>query len=159
VKRTKKILLVDDAEFVQHIYRVCFRRTGNATLFHAYNGMEALQVLEREGPMELIILDLNMPIMGGLEFLAELKKRPRHDGTHVLIVTTEDKDDLIRKAMQLGASSYLKKPFTVDQFLAFVEKVFSSLPIRSASGGSDTSLEGAHGARQHDSRSRGLHPR
>jgi two-component system chemotaxis response regulator CheY len=131
MEHSRKILVVDDAEFVQHIYRVCFRRIGSSTLFHAYNGSEALRILELEGPVDLIILDLNMPVMDGLQFLSELKNHPQHAGTHVLVATTEDKDDLIREAMNRGASSYLKKPFTMEQFLAFVEKILTTLPQRS----------------------------
>ena len=127
---TPKILTIDDAEFVQHLYRVSFRKIGGCTLHHAYNGMEALNCLDREGPMDLIILDLNMPIMDGLQFLAEFKKRPDYRATHVLVSSTEDQDGLIRQALENGAQSFIKKPFTLEQFVELLGKVLASLPKR-----------------------------
>lgn len=126
---TKTILTVDDAAFVHQIYRVSFRKIGGCTLVEATNGLEALRQLEAHGPVDLIILDLNMPQMDGLQFLDELKKG-RHWGTHVMVSTTEDRDGPIREALLRGAQSFIKKPFTLDQFTELMRKVLPTLSKR-----------------------------
>lgn len=131
----RKVLVVEDSEFVHQIYRVAFRRLGAATLVHAYNGMEGIAVLDREGPVDLIILDLNMPVMDGVTFLDELRKRKRDWGTHVLVASTEDRDGLIREALIRGAQSFIKKPFTLDQLLELLGRVVPTLPHRSSQAG------------------------
>src|SRR5690606_23121393 len=104
-----------------------FRRIGGWELVHTNNGQEGLDALQR-GPFDLIIIDLNMPVMGGLEFLERLRRIEAFRNTHVLVASTEGADPQIREAIQRGAQSYLKKPFTLEQILELVQRVIPTLP-------------------------------
>ncbi len=86
-------------------------------------GEEALQYLNRskagdnETPMpDLILLDLNMPGMGGREFLKLMKSQDRFDTIPIVILTTSDSDQDILESFKLQAAGYIKKPVTLDQF-------------------------------------------
>jgi len=125
----RKVLVVEDSEFVHQIYRVAFRKLGGFTLAHSYNGVEGLAALERDGTVDLIVLDLNMPVMDGVTFLDELRKRRRDWGTHVLVASTEDREGMIREALIRGAQSFIKKPFTLDQLVQLLEKIVPTLPV------------------------------
>jgi len=132
---SRKILVVDDSEFVHQIFRVAFRKIGNCTLFHAKNGQEGLLELDRSGPVDLIVLDLNMPVMDGLRFLDEMRSRRRDFGTHVLVASTEDRDGMIREALIRGAQSFIKKPFTLEQVVELLNRVIPTLLRRAAAPG------------------------
>jgi len=131
MEANRKALVVEDSEFVHQIYRVAFRKLGGFSVLHAYNGKEGLTTLEKDGPVDMIILDLNMPIMDGLTFLGELQKRKRDWGTHVMVASTEDRDGLIREALIRGAQSFCKKPFTLDQLVELLERILPTLRARS----------------------------
>ncbi|HEY3445345.1 MAG TPA: response regulator [Myxococcales bacterium] len=126
-----KVLAIDDAGFVHQIYRTALKKVAGCTLLEARDGLEGLRRLDEQGPVDLIILDLNMPRMDGLQFLAELKRRPEW-GTHVTVSTTEDQEGKIREALQLGASSFIKKPFTLEQLSELLRRV---LPLLGEAGG------------------------
>jgi two-component system chemotaxis response regulator CheY len=114
----KKVLIVEDSEFVHQIYRVAFRKLGQLALTHVNNGVEGLAALDKEGPVDLIIVDLNMPLMDGLTFVREVRRRPGHSNTHVMLCTTEGKDPALKKEIDSLAQSYLRKPFGLDEIVA-----------------------------------------
>lgn len=128
MQANRKVLIVEDSEFVHQIYRVAFRKIGGFTLAHSYNGVEGLAALDRDGTADLILLDLNMPVMDGVTFLDELRKRKRDWGTHVLVASTEDRDGMIREALIRGAQSFIKKPFTLDQLVQLLDRIVPTLP-------------------------------
>jgi two-component system chemotaxis response regulator CheY len=80
----------------------------------AGNGIEALAAV-REGAFDLILSDINMPAMDGLEFLRQLAKIEGAKGTPVVMVTTEGSESRVVEALSIGAKGYLRKPFTPDQ--------------------------------------------
>lgn len=124
----RRVLVVEDSDFVHQIYRVAFRRIRGWEPTHVNNGAEALDVLDRVLP-DLIIVDINMPVMDGLRFLDQLRGRGgEFKKTHVLVASTEGRDDQVRDAIRRGASSYLKKPFTLDEFLQLFERIVATLP-------------------------------
>lgn len=112
-----RVLCVEDAEFVQQLYRVAFRRRGGVTSFEAHDGLEALKLLDRHGPVDLAIVDVNMPVMDGLEFLQHLRRLPGHADTWVLLATTEDHQGAVKRALQGGRGGFLRKPFTLEEFI------------------------------------------
>lgn len=128
----RRVLIVEDSPFVHQIYRVAFRRLGGWELVHSANGEEGLAALE-PAPVDLIVLDINMPVMNGLQFIDRLQARPRDRNTHVLVATTEGDDGSLREALARGAKSYLKKPFTLEQLLALITRVVAVLPPRAPS--------------------------
>ncbi len=94
----------------------------NRDLIAVENGLQALRVLPSE-KFDLIVTDINMPNINGLELLAFVKKNPNHENTPVLVVTTEGAEKDREKGLALGASMYLVKPFERDELLAAVRKL------------------------------------
>ena len=109
----KRILLVDDER--------TFRETVRSLLCHddhivveANNGAEALGLL-RENQVDLILCDINMPVMDGLEFIKQLSTIEKAKGVPVIMVTTEGSESHVVQALSSGARGYLRKPFTAEQ--------------------------------------------
>lgn len=115
------ILLVDDdAIDVMNVRRAFAKNNLTNPIHEASNGIEALQVL-RGGtlpPRRIVLLDLNMPQMNGIEFLRELRADPVLKGTSVVVLTTSNEERDRVEAYQLNVAGYLLKPVT---FLNFVE--------------------------------------
>jgi CheY-like chemotaxis protein len=119
------ILLVDDDDVdVMNVQRAFKKNNILNPLFVARDGLEALEILRREGPdgipreRRLILLDLNMPRMNGMEFLRELRNDPElHSLTVIVLTTSDDERDKV-EAYNLNVAGYIVKPVT---FVAFVE--------------------------------------
>jgi CheY-like chemotaxis protein len=118
---SKSILLIEDDELdVISVQRSMKKIGGQHRLFTAYNGIEALSILKGEGEMkedelpDIILLDINMPKMNGIEFLHQLRKNKKFDAIKIFVMTTsnEDKD---RVAMEnLGINGYYIKPLNFN---------------------------------------------
>lgn len=115
----KKILVIDDDEFMRHLLVDTLELFGYQ-VSTAVDGHQALDILD-EAPFDLVICDLMMPRLDGLEFLDKVKKHT--PGLPVMIITgygtTETEDEMRR----LGARAYLTKPFTIEQIKASVEQI------------------------------------
>ncbi len=109
-------LIVDDSSVMRKIVERSLRQAGIslAQVIEAGNGSEALAIL-RERSVDLILSDINMPVMGGLEFVRQLGSVERARGTPVLMITTEGSESQVAQAISSGAQGYLRKPFTPDQ--------------------------------------------
>jgi two-component system chemotaxis response regulator CheY len=111
--RPGTFLLVDDSPLTHQMYRLVFSRgaLAGSTLLHAMNGREGYGLLAAHPEISLVLLDLNMPEMNGLEFL----ERRRADGLHpevpVVLVTTESTPEDEERGRAAGATDYLRKPF------------------------------------------------
>ena len=86
---------------------------GYATL-EAGDGQQALDVLKANGPVQLALVDWNMPVMNGFEFVCEVRKIADHKDMRILMVTTETDVSNVTRALEEGASEYLMKPFTKE---------------------------------------------
>jgi len=114
------ILLVEDDEVdVMNVRRAFAKSHIMNPLFVAGNGLEALEKLRTgEVPVErrLVLLDLNMPRMNGIEFLRELRKDPELNSTSVVVLTTSNNEKDKVEAYNLNVSGYLLKPVTFENF-------------------------------------------
>lgn len=108
----KTILLVDDSRAVRMAGRRIVSAIGLEVL-EAENGQEALQMV-RQHAVDVVLLDWNMPIMNGLEFLQTLRAAADISQPTVIMCTTENDMPRIIEAMQSGADEYIMKPFTED---------------------------------------------
>lgn len=108
----KKCLVVDDSKVVRKICSDIVKGLGFETA-EAGNGQEALDFCKKEKPT-LILLDWNMPIMTGIEFLAEFRKLQGNEQTKVIVCTTENEIDKIQTAISTGADEYIMKPFDAE---------------------------------------------
>ena len=124
-ERPLHILLVEDDELdVMNVQRAFKKNNISNPLFVATNGLEALEMLRGTGPgphvppnRRIILLDLNMPKMGGIEFLRELRKDPDLLPLTVIILTTSDEDRDKVEAYKLNVAGYILKPVTLQAFV------------------------------------------
>ncbi len=110
------VMIVDDSAAIRKILQRVLVQTDIqlGTVLEAGDGQEALNTLG-DRKVGLILSDINMPIMDGLQFLAQLKANPVHKSVPVVMITTEGSQQKVLEAVQLGAAGYVKKPFTADQ--------------------------------------------
>ncbi|GAA4734460.1 response regulator [Nocardioides endophyticus] len=112
-----RALIVDDSRAMR---RIVGRILGDAgfEVLEAGDGQEALTVLEGlDGAPDLACVDWNMPVMDGLTFITEVRKRPEWRSITLMMVTTESESDRIVRALAAGAHEYLIKPFTGEAML------------------------------------------
>lgn len=109
-------LIVDDSSVMRKIVERALRQSGLslAPVFEAATGADGLDVLRRER-VDLILTDINMPVMDGLEFLRQLRQQELAPETPVVMITTEGSEEHVRQALLAGAQGYIRKPFTAEQ--------------------------------------------
>jgi two-component system chemotaxis response regulator CheY len=110
------VLVVDDSAAIRKILTRVLRQTGMAiqTIHEAGDGQEALALMAQHR-IDLVLSDINMPKMDGLQLLASLKASPQWQNIPVVMITTEGGETKVAEAVRLGAAGYVRKPFTADQ--------------------------------------------
>jgi two-component system chemotaxis response regulator CheY len=93
------------------------------------NGRQALDHIENNGMPDAVVLDINMPVMDGLEFLSHFKGDRKTPPARVIIVTTEGREDDYKRGLEAGASVYLRKPFTPESLIDLLQGLLAH-PIR-----------------------------
>jgi len=123
--KPQKILIVEDSELLHQMYEVVFRqhRARQGVLLHAYNGKEALDRLAQHADVDLILLDINMPVMSGLEFLQFCNSQQVFRDIPVIVVSTEGKKDDTLRALRIGARGYVTKPFRPQDLHALIDRI------------------------------------
>jgi len=114
--RALRVLIVDDSAVMRKIVERCLRQAGIELreVVEAGDGVEGLAAV-RGGAMDLILSDINMPVMDGLQFLQGLQGLDNAKGTPVVMITTEGSESRVVEALSAGARGYIRKPFTSDQ--------------------------------------------
>jgi two-component system, chemotaxis family, chemotaxis protein CheY len=118
----KKVLIVDDSSLIHQMYRLVLNRY-DCQIVDAMNGQEALEVLAAHKDVDLILLDINMPVMNGVQFMEKSRSLPVVRNIPVIIISTEGKESDTLRGLQLGAKGYLKKPFEPDLLHDLIGKV------------------------------------
>ena len=110
------VLIVDDSSVMRKIVGRSLRQAGLdvGQVLEASNGSEALS-LARENTLDLVLSDINMPVMDGMEFVRQLRGLESAQQTPVVMITTEAGEAHVVQALSLGASGYIRKPFTPEQ--------------------------------------------
>jgi two-component system, chemotaxis family, chemotaxis protein CheY len=121
--KPRKVLIVEDSKLVHMLYEVMFQ---DWPIVHANDGIEALQQLTNNQDVEVILLDMNMPRMNGLDFLKNVKSHPRFANIPVVVVSTEGGDEITKRAVSGGAAAYIKKPFGSQAILDLLSRVTSA---------------------------------
>jgi two-component system chemotaxis response regulator CheY len=114
--RKLTILIVDDSSVMRKIIVRTLQQVGleTAAMIESANGSEALEVL-RAQRVDLILSDLSMPVMDGLDFLKQISAERLAEGVPVVMITTEGSEHHMREALADGAKGYIRKPFTAEQ--------------------------------------------
>jgi two-component system, chemotaxis family, chemotaxis protein CheY len=114
--REIRTLIVDDSSVMRKIVERALRQAGldSMEIHEAGNGIEGLEVL-RSASFDLILSDINMPSMDGLEFLRQIQDQGLAPGVPVVMITTESIEEHVKQAILAGARGYIRKPFTPEQ--------------------------------------------
>jgi two-component system chemotaxis response regulator CheY len=118
---SKTILSVDDSASVRQMVKLTLTGAGYQVI-QANDGSEGL-AKARQSQVDMVMTDLNMPVMNGLALIRELRKLPSYKGVPILFLTTESDAQLKAEAKAAGATGWITKPFQQDQLIAVVKKV------------------------------------
>ncbi len=118
---SKTIMIVDDSASLRQVVKIALSGAGYQVL-EARDGQDALNKLEGQ-KVHLVISDVNMPNMDGITFVQEMKKKPEHKFTPIIMLTTESEESRISKGQAAGAKAWVVKPFQPAQMLAAVQKL------------------------------------
>jgi two-component system chemotaxis response regulator CheY len=119
----KTILVVDDSSMVRALFRAALGDVEDLQLRQACNGAEAFEAIKQFGEPDVIFIDVNMPVMDGLEFLALAAKTGLQQRVPVVIISTEGREEDVRRGLEAGARAYVRKPFQPQRLLAVVERL------------------------------------
>ena len=126
----RKILVVDDSSLIHQMYRLVLSRF-KCDIASAMNGQEALDALVLHEDIDLILLDINMPVMNGLQFLERISPLEIPRKVPIVIISTEGKEEDTVRGLKLGARGYLKKPFNPSDLYELIGRI---MPQPAASG-------------------------
>ena len=110
------VLIVDDSAAIRKILQRVLRQAELplGEIYEAGDGLQALETMKTNN-VDVILSDINMPNMDGIQFLAQLRANPQWNSVRVVMITTEGSQSRVMEAVGLGAAGYVRKPFTGDQ--------------------------------------------
>jgi len=128
--KIKKVLIIDDSELLHRMYDLIFFRCKNngIKILYIYDGQGALSKLSEHPDTDLIVLDIHMPVMDGLQFLRHCNKERIHQKIPVIVTGTQGKEQDTMDGLKAGAQGYLIKPFETENFYKAINKVFYEKP-------------------------------
>jgi len=118
----KKIMVVDDSNLIHHMYKMVLMRY-RCPVVHAMNGQDAINKLAQNLDVGLVLVDINMPVMGGLDFIKQVKEMEEYNHIPIVIVSTEGKEEDTKRGLALGAKGYVTKPFQPSDLHAMIDSV------------------------------------
>ncbi len=120
-RRSKSILIVEDSATTKALIKAIVEEMGDFNTVEAGSGFEALKILPTQ-EFDLVITDINMPDINGLELISFMKNNPRYNNLPVIIVSTERSEEDIKRGMSLGAMAYITKPFKAYELQEVIKK-------------------------------------
>ncbi|MDH3199791.1 MAG: response regulator [Myxococcales bacterium] len=124
-------LIVDDSSAVRAFVRASLENANFARVEEAGTGFEALRILATHA-FDVVIVDVNMPDINGLELLSFMNKSPRQQGARKILISTQAGGIDSQRGVDLGADAFLKKPFTVEELRDLVSRLLA--PVEGVSG-------------------------
>lgn len=121
----KNVLVVEDSKAIRSMIRVSLEEAGGFFAVEAGNGFEALKTLPTRH-FDLIITDINMPDINGLELIGYVKSNPTYRDIPLIIVSTEKSEEDKKRGITLGAAGYVVKPFRKEELMGMVTKVLEA---------------------------------
>jgi two-component system chemotaxis response regulator CheY len=118
------VLVVDDSKIMREMIVACLRAHDGLTFTHAASGLEAIEQLSLK-PFDLVILDLNMPDIGGVEVVEFIRGQDTLRNLPILIVTTRGDEESRTRVLAAGASRFMTKPFAPDTILGEVRALLT----------------------------------
>lgn len=125
-KKLKILLIEDDKIEIMKMQRTLSRLDQKHELIEAYNGEEAMQLLSQAfWTPDIILLDLNMPKVSGIDFLTNLKSDPKFKYIPTIILTTSSNERDLQACYELGIAGYVLKPLKYDDYVSKIESLFN----------------------------------
>lgn len=118
----KTILIVEDSATTRSLIRAVIDELGDYETVEAGSGFEALKMLPQQD-YDLIVTDINMPDINGLELINFVKNNPRYNHLPIIIVSTERSEEDKKRGMALGATAYVTKPFKSSELQEIIKKI------------------------------------
>ncbi len=123
-KSVKSVLIVEDSVTTRALIRAIIEEMGEFSTTEAGSGFEALKLLPT-AEFSLVITDVNMPDINGLELISFIKNNPRYSHIPLIIVSTERSDEDKKRGMELGAAAYVTKPFKAHELQEVIKQAFN----------------------------------
>jgi two-component system chemotaxis response regulator CheY len=120
-----RVLVVEDSASMRSFVTAALESSGPYQVTEAPSGFEALKILPH-AQYDIIITDINMPDINGLELVRFIRESARHGRTPLVIISTDGRPTERERGIRLGADAYLAKPFTPEELLAVVKHVLGS---------------------------------
>ena len=124
---TKSFLVVDDSATMRQLIIMTLKKMGCTSIADAENGKKALEKLDASGPVDVVLTDIDMPEMNGLEFIENA--RSKYTAMPIIILSTHGDEATRDKGLMLGATDYLTKPLSGAKLTDVLEKIFPDLDI------------------------------
>jgi len=119
---SKKVLVVDDSQTVRQQVSIALSQAGYEVL-EANDGVEGFDKIDADGEIKLVVCDVNMPRMNGLEMVEKVRGETKFDKLPIVMLTTEGAPQLIARAKKAGAKGWIVKPFKADLLVKAVDKL------------------------------------
>ena len=126
----RRILVVEDSASTRSFIRSALEagdRLGPCDVVEAASGFDALRLLPR-GPYDLVITDINMPDINGLELVQFIRKSDRHRSTAIIIISTQSSEKDRQRGLSLGVDEYMAKPLSADELISTVDRLLTGRP-------------------------------
>ena len=120
--RAYRCLVVEDSQTMRKMLAESIARIPGMEVVEAENGLTGIRALATQ-QFDLVVTDLNMPVMDGLKLIRHIRGDPRHEKTPIVIITTESAPNDRDRAMALGANAYIEKPIQAPRVIRAVEKL------------------------------------
>lgn len=140
----RHVLVADDEPYIGRIIKMKLEQ-GPFRVTLAGDGREALETLDRDGSVDLVLLDVMMPHASGFDVLERMRSSERWRDTPCVVLTAAGQDTQHKRAMELGATSFLTKPFSPKRLYALAAELTGTIPGPEQEGMSDSSDIGQRG--------------
>lgn len=127
----REVLIVDDSKVMRDMIAACLRPEPHLAFTHAASGLEAIEKLSLR-PYDLVVLDLNMPDIGGIEVLEFVRGQDQLKKLPIMVVTTRGDEGSRERALAAGADRFLTKPFAPEALLAEARALLAGAPAELA---------------------------
>lgn len=114
------ILVVEDSPTMRQLISFALKRIPKATVYEATDGVDALKKLSSDISVNLILCDINMPVMDGLKLVSLVRSNPSYKDIPIIMVTTEGAEEDRKRALAIGANAYLPKPIQTQELIKLV---------------------------------------
>jgi len=122
----RRALIVEDSPTMRHLILFALRRIPLLAVVEAGDGVDALRKLASPDRFDIILTDINMPVMDGLKLVHRVRSDPELGRIPIVIITTESAEEDRRRALALGASAYITKPIQAPQVIATVKELLDA---------------------------------